>query len=183
MPSFDLYKKLNGGFRTDGEVRKFQSDMIMESTWNEDIESKIAYFYDHNLDDQPLEYKNLKSSKSKTKIPIDIKFIVNSHNSDSKDQVSYKIQFKPSFNWELFKKLSFYKDRFVEKYDAEFPIGLWCDIPNEKGIYRKWLVTSEADWLDNQFPTWYVLPCDHLFQWVKDDIKYQMVGVSRSQNS
>ena len=34
-----------------------------------------------------------------------------------------------------------------------------------------------------QFPTYYALPCDHIFQWVHDGKKYQMAGVTRSQNS
>lgn len=183
MPPFSTYKKLNGGFRTDGEVRKQMSDDVIESTWDESIESKIAYVYDHYLDDEPLKYRNLNSKKSKTKIPIEVKFIVSSHNSDSKDQVSYKIQFKPSFRWEDLKSLRFYNERFEEKYHAEYPIGLWCDLPDEKGNYRKWLFTAEADWLDNQFPTWYVLPVDHTLQWIVDGKKYQHSAVTRSQNS
>lgn len=183
MPSFDIYKKMNGSFRTDGEVRKQIADEIIENTWDESIESKIAYIYDYYLDDEPLKYRNLNSTKSKTKIPVEVKFIVNSHNSDSKDQVSYKIQFKPSFRWEELKSLRFYKERFEDKYFAEYPLGLWCDLPDEKGNYRKWLFTTEADWLDNQFPSWYILPCDHILQWVTDGIKYQHCAVTRSQNS
>lgn len=183
MPSFDTFKKMNGGVRNNGQARKVNADMIIENTWEEDIQSKIAYFYDHVLDDQPLLYKDLDSEKSKTKVPIEIKFIVAAHNSDSKDQVSYKIMFKPSFRWQNLHSLDFYKERFERRYGAEFPIGLECDIPDEKGIYRKWVVTAEASKYDNQFPTWYILPCDHLFQWVVDGKLYQYCGVSRSQNS
>lgn len=183
MPSFNTYKKMNGGFRTDGEVRKYNADCIIEASWDESIESKIAYIYDHYLDDEPLKYRNLNSAKSKTKIPVEVKFIVNSHNSDSKDQVSYKIQFKPSFRWEELKSLRFYKERFEDKLNAEYPVGLFADIPDEKGNYRKWLITQEADWLDNQFPTWYMLPVDFTLQWVANGIKYQHSAVTRSQNS
>lgn len=183
MPSFDTFKKMNGGVRNNGQARKVNADMIIENTWEEDLQSKIAYFYDHALDDQPLQYKNLDSEKSKTKVPIEIKFIVAAHNSDSKDQVSYKIMFKPSFRWQDLHSLDFYKERFEKRYGSEFPIGLECDIPDEKGIYRKWIVTAEASKYDNQFPTWYILPCDHLFQWVVDGKMYQYCGVSRSQNS
>lgn len=182
MPSLSQYKKFLGS-HTDGEVRKIQSDEIIEWSWYEDIQSQTAYIYDYSLDDQPYEYLNLNSAKSKTKIPVEIKFIVNSHNSDSKDQVSYKIQFKPSFRWEDGNDFDWYKERFVNKYSAEFPIGNYIDIKDEKGNYRRWLITSEADWLDNQFPTWFVLPCDFCFRWVYNNNLYSMVGVSRSQNS
>jgi len=40
------------------------------------------------------------------------------------------------------------------------------DIPDEKGVYRKWLVTERANWLGLQFPTWYILPVDYILQWV-----------------
>lgn len=182
MPSLMNYKKMLGSY-TDGQVRKCASDQIMEWTWNEDIESKIGYFYDYYLDDEPLKYKDLNPQNSKTKIPIDVKFIVDSHNSTAKDQVAYKIQFKPSFKWNENQSFSFYQERFIEKYDAEAPIGMFVDLPDEKGKYRKWLVTAEADWLDNQFPTWYVLPCDFVFCWVYDNKLYRQCGVSRSQNS
>lgn len=182
MPPFNTYKNRLGSL-TNGQAHKIESDKIMEFTWDNDLESKVAYFYDYYLDDEPLKIYNLNSQMSNTKVPINIKFIVAAHNSDSKDQVSYKIQFKPSFRYEDDYRLEFYKDRFVEKYSTEWPIGLWCDIPDEKGNYRKWLITDEADWLDNQFPTWYVLPADHIFQWISDNKKYQMAGVSRSQNS
>lgn len=43
--------------------------------------------------------------------------------------------------------ITYYDDVFVEKWDAEFPIGLYCDLPDEKGIYRKWLVVDRSDWL------------------------------------
>ena len=140
MPPFNIYKKHLGSF-TDGGARKNESDLIMEATWNEDIQSKVAYFYDHYLDDEPLGFLNLHPEISKTKIPIEVKFMTNSHNSDSKDQVSYKIMFKPSFQWENVRMLDFYQKRFVEKLQSEFPIGLWVDLPDEKGKYRHLLYT------------------------------------------
>ena len=78
--------------------------------------------------------------------------------------------------------IEYYSD-IESKYLSEFPISLYLDIPDEKGIYRKWLCVENANWLGNQFPTWYVLPCDHIFQWVYDNKLYQMAGVGRSQNS
>lgn len=177
MPSLDFYKQVLGN-KTIGQVHKYESDMIMNETWNRDIQSKVAYIYDFYHDDEPLLLKDLHPELSKTKTPVDIKFIVNSYNSENKDQVGYHIQFRPGFECPI----EYYSD-IESKYLSEFPISLYLDIPDEKGIYRKWLCVENANWLGNQFPTWYVLPCDHIFQWVYDNKLYQMAGVGRSQNS
>lgn len=42
MPSLDLYKK-QYGTGTVGQVHKKQSDMIMNATWWNDIQSRVAY--------------------------------------------------------------------------------------------------------------------------------------------
>lgn len=182
MPSYDLYKKTLGSPSTLGEFRKKQSDMIMEATWDGDIQSKVAYFYDYYHDDEPLKYYDIHPEKSKTKIPVDIKYIINAYNSENKDVVGKHIQFKPSFRWDENRNLSYYND-YVERYESNFPIGLYCDIKDESGKYRKWMVTELANSYDLQFPTWYILPVDHVFQWIYNDKLYQMCGIGRSQNS
>lgn len=172
-----------GSIKTCGASRKAESDLIEESTFQEDINYRIGWFYDYYTDDEKLKYIGMNPEKSKTKIPVEIKFIRASKNSEDKDQTGYLIQFKPSFRWDEGDKFNWYKERFVDKYESEFPIGTFVDIADEKGNYRKWLVTSEGGWLDTQFPTWYVLPVDHIFQWVNEGVLYQHSGVSRSQNS
>lgn len=183
MPSLAQYKKNLGSPKTCGEARKYESDMIEEASFTEDINYRIGWFYDYYTDDEQLKYTDLHPEKSKDKTPIEIKFIANAKNSENKDQVGYLIQFKPSFRWENNSKLSWYKDRFIEKYEAEWPIGCFVDIQDEKGVYRKWLITEGASWLNTQFPTWYALPCDHVFQWVNKGKLYQHCGVYRSQSS
>ena len=42
MPSLSTYRNVLGSF-TNGQIRKKQSDMIMEHTWWEDIQSRVAY--------------------------------------------------------------------------------------------------------------------------------------------
>lgn len=167
-----------------GRARKIKSDVIMDATFDRDVQYMIGYFYDYYHDDEPLIYKDLHPENSDSKIPIEVKFIVHQHNTENKDQVGYHIQFKTS----QLNPLDYYDDVFVKKWDAEFPVGLYCDLPDEKGIYRKWLVTERADWLGLQFPTWYILPIDHVYQWIYRDIngnakRYQMCGVQRSQSS
>lgn len=155
----------------------------MDATFDNDIQYMIGYFYDYYHDDERLIYKDLHPKDSQSKVPIEIKYITNSHNSESKDQVGYYIQFKTTFE----NPISYYEE-YVKKWDSEFPVGLFADLPDEKGIYRKWLVTERANWLGLEFPTWYILPVDYVFQWIYKDSdgtkhKYQMCGVQRSQNS
>lgn len=182
MIDHQMYSQILGA-KTLGRARKQQSDVIMDATFDGDIQYMIGYFYDYYHDDEPLIYKNLNSENSVSKIPIELKFIVHSHNTENKDQVGYHIQFKTTQE----NPISYYQ-KYIDKWDNEFPIGLYVDLPDEKGIYRKWLVTERADWLGLQFPTWYILPVDYLYQWIYQDkdgkrYKYQMCGVQRSQSS
>lgn len=179
MPSLDLYKKMLGSPKTIGEAHKIESDKIMDWTFWNDIGAKKAYIYDYYHDDEPLVYYPMHPERSKTKTEIDIKFIVNAYNSENKDQVGYHIQFRPGQKCPL----SYYTEMYSKKYEAFFPIALYIDIPDEQGVYRKWLITETANWLGLQFPTYYVLPIDHIFQWIHNGVKYQMCGVGRSQNS
>lgn len=172
------------GTNVAGRARKMQSDVIMDATFTEDIQYQVGYFYDYFHDDEPLKYKDLHPENSTSKIPIGLKFIVKQKNTENKDQVGYHIQFKTTQT----NSIDYYEDTFVRKWDAEFPVGLYVDLPDAKGIYRKWLVTERADWLGLQFPTWYILPVDFVYQWVYRDTKgnaykYQMCGVQRSQSS
>lgn len=179
MPSFSFCKSVYGS-PTVGRAHKEESDDVMLATWDNDIQSCVAYLYDFYHDDEPLTLIGLNPENSKTKTPVDIKFIVNSYNSENKDQVGFHIQFKPRSSCAV----SYYEEVLGSgKYEAEYPIGLYCDIPDEKGIYRKWLIVENGNHLGLQFPTYYVLPCDHIFQWVNNNKKYQMAGVSRKQNS
>lgn len=173
------FKYIHGNVRTEGQARKLQSDMIMEYTWDRDIQSLPCFIYDCYHDDEPDKVRNLNSLKSKTKTPIQAKYIVNAYQSDNKDQVSYHIQFKPSQRCNV----PYYYESFERRYDSLFPMGLYIDIPDEQGNYNRWLVTEKANYYNPQFITWSVLPCDYRFQWIFDNKKYQMWGVLRSQNS
>jgi len=103
----------------------------------------VGYFYDYYHDDEPLKYVGLHPDESHNKIPIDLKYIVHGHNTENKDQVGYHIQFRTTQE----NPIEYYDSAFVKKYKAEFPVGLYCDLPDEKGIYRKWLIVDRVDWL------------------------------------
>ena len=181
MPSLDLYKRMLGGPQTVGEAHKLESDKVMEATWNNDIDTRIAYFYNQENDSEFYTRTNLHPEKSEGKIPVKIKFFEMEYNSLSKDEIPYHILFKPSFEYE--KVIPYYDEEFAEPLGSLFPVGLYVDIPDSKKRYNRWLVVGQYRHYSNQFPSYLVLPCDHLLQWVFQGKKYESWCVLRSQNS
>ncbi len=179
MPSLDTFKKTNGGL-TIGQKHKANADMIMEATWERDIAQRIAYFYDIAHDEHPTQLNDLNPKEDKNKIPISIKYQKHTSQTLSKDAVSYHLQLLPSQDESV---VPYYKEMFENRYNATFPMGLYCDIPDNKGRYNRWLVVAKADYDDPQFSTFELLRCDYVFQWVYGGVKMQMAGVKRSQNS
>ena len=178
--NLESYKRIMGYYgATLGEVRKNQSDMIMEATWDGDLQSKICYIYDYYHDDEPDKNYKLSPQRRRTKTVIPAKYIVNSYNSEGKDQVLYHIQFKPSQR----NPLEYFENEYEQKYGIMFPIGLYIDIPDNKGIYRRWLIVENANTYDPQFISWAIAPCDYRYSWIWKEKKHRMWGVSRSQSS
>ena len=164
-----------------GEVKKNQSDTITETSWYEDLATRTCYFYDHFHDNEPLKLDDLHPDK-RLMIPIDVKYLVNGSQTYNKDPITYRIMFKPSEEGhdEL---VSYYKNDFIDRYQAQFPVGLYVAIPDAKGKYNRWLVVDRANVNDPQYPTYEILRCDHIAQWIYKGIKYQYPVVLQSQNS
>ena len=85
--------KKQGAFA--GQTKKNQADVIIESTWYEDLATRTCYLYDYYHDNEPLKLNDLHPDE-RMQIPIDLKYIVNSSQTMDKDQVSYHIMLKPS---------------------------------------------------------------------------------------
>lgn len=179
MPNLETYKKMLNGAKTSGQAHKIKSDQVMELTWYNDLSAKTAYLYDQDHDDQFNITDNLSPDKSLTKIPVEIKHYEIEYNSLSKDTIAHHIIFKPSYR----PNVPYYEEKFAKSLGAIFPIGLYIDIPNEKGIYQRWLVVGEYREYSNQFPSYLVLPCDHKLQWIYKGHKYESWVVLRAQNS
>ena len=194
MSAYDFYQrkmKVNGNstgksYSTLGEKLKSDSDTLMELMWDNDLQSKVAYIYDYFHDDQP-EIKDHMTYENTTKTRIDIKFIVKSYQSMDKDQVDYYIQFKPSekFDFTENDELYYYETDFRKKYGADYPIGLMIDIPDDRGIYHKWLICRDEP--ANQFPKFLVLPLNYRLYWIEQNgdkrIKRNMWCAIRQQSS
>lgn len=190
MPSLQTARRVanakNNGAKTIGQIYKEQSDFLMEETWTNDIQSKVCYIYDYAHDNEP-ELKDHMTYENTTKTRIDAKFIITQYGSISKDQVAYHLMFKPSQPLEFNDgdELYYFETNYRKKYDIPFPCSLYIDIPNEKGIYEKWLIINEEQ--GNQFIKYNILPCNYRFEWVETSgqnrYKRRMWGCDRQQLS
>lgn len=167
--------------RYAGESKKNQSDVIVESTWYEDLATRTCYLYDYYHDNEPLKLNDLHPDE-RIQTPVDLKYIVNGSQTYDKDAITYRIMFKPSEEGhdEL---VPYYKEDFIDRYGATFPVGLFVSIPDAKGKYNRWLVVDRANINDPQFPTYEILRCDFIARWIYEGKKYQIPVVLRSQNS
>jgi len=198
MPSLQTARrianaKINNA-KTLGQVYKEESDFLMEETWDNSIASKTCYIYDHFHDDfftdehgitrslaEGMTYENTNKTK------IDAKFIVKSYQSMDKDQVEYYLMFRPSqpVRFNEGDDLYYYETDFRKRYGATFPIGLWVDLPDDRGVYHKWLICRNEP--ANQFPKYLILPANYELMWVEKNnekrIKRRMWCVLRQQMS
>ena len=124
MLSFDDMKRMSTSVGTVGQQLKQMSDDVMQQTWDNDIQSKKCYIYDYYHDDQFSEMNyGYDPSLSKTKIPVNLKFIVKAYKSAAKDDPEYHIMFEP----DVWNSMSCKPDWFVRDYQRlgiDFPIGL-----------------------------------------------------------
>lgn len=184
MLSFDDMKNIYNNVGSVGQQLKIMSDEVMQDTFDNDIQTRQCYIYDYYHDDQAdMEY-GYNPALSKTKIPVKLKFIVKTYKSISKDDPEYHIMFEPN----VWNSMSCKPDWFVKNYEklgVKFPIGLYVDIPDDRGVYHKWIVMYEE--VANQFPKFGVLRCNYLFTWIKDDGVYRhkrkIWGIEATQNS
>lgn len=195
MSVYDLHKKrMKSQGNTIGQIHKQQSDDIMEQTFENDIATKTCYIYDHFHDDfftdehgitrslaEGMAYENTNKTK------IDAKFIIKSYQSMDKDQVEYYLMFRPSqpVRFNEGDDLYYYETDFRKRYSATFPIGLWVDLPDDRGVYHKWLICRNEP--ANQFPKYLILPANYELMWVEKNnekrIKRRMWCVLRQQMS
>lgn len=190
MPSLETTRRIasmkNNGAKTIGQIHKENSDFVMEETFWNDPQSRICYIYDYFHDEKPWLAEDI-TYENTTKTKIDAKFIVTKYSSIDKDQVEYHLQFRPSqpVRFNEGDELYYYETDYKNRYSTQFPIGLFVDIPDEKNVYRKWLIVAKEE--GNQFLKYSVLPCDYYLQWVENNgherIKRKMWCVSRAMNS
>ena len=190
MPSLSTARRIasvkNNGAKTIGQIYKEQSDFLMEETFWNDPQSKVCYIYDYFHDDKPWLAEDI-THENTTKTKIDAKFIVKTYQSIDKDQVEYYLQFKPSQKTEFSEgdELYYFETDYRKKYHNDDLIGMFIDIPDDKGIYRKWIICKKE--IANQFVKFLILPVNYQLMWVEtkgqEKIKRKMWCVLRNQNS
>ena len=176
--TFEQYQKTYGGI-SFGQADKLNNDKLMEWGWDDDIGTQTAYLFDYSHDPFKTQLKNYTPDQFKNLIPISVKYYKHTSQTYSKDVTTYHIQMRPSQECNV----PYYKEVFEDRYSATFPVGMYILIKDNKGKYNRWMVVGEADYNDPQFSTFEILPCDYIFRWIYNNQKYEMAGVSRSQNS
>ena len=159
----EMYGQILGA-STLGRARKYQSDIIMDATFDGDVQFQTAYIYDyyHDKGDEKFKLFDLHPEDDSNKIPIEIKFIRHASQTFNKDPITYWLQFKPGQEVVL----DYYDSILGKRYGAIWPVGCYLDIMAEDGKYNKWLVVNTANYWQNQFPTWELLKCDFVAQWI-----------------
>lgn len=178
MPSLNAYKNLLG-VKTNGQATKYDAAQIVENTWYDDLASVTGYLYDWYRDSYKTVNNNLKPQTDSNKIPIEVKYIVNSSQSFGSNAITYHIQLKPSQECNV----PYYFNLYEKIYTTEFPIGLYIDLPDSKGIYNKWLIVACANSNDPQFPTYEILRCNYILNVIINNKKYNISSIIRLQNS
>lgn len=190
MPAFSslksLYQRPNGSVNTPGQLRLEQSRHILEHTWDGSPQRKTAYLYDAFHDSEPTLPAGLHPSKDALKTPVSIHFISHSipifpgYHDDPynppgphhhyEPEVCY-IQFRPSYRCTV----NYYQEAFGRRYGAEFPVGLYMDIPDAGGIYRRWLITGAEACRQTLCPLYRVEPVTCRLPWVEDGGKERLL--------
>lgn len=170
MLSFMDYKRMSPP--TDGEQLRRNAQMVRESTWSGDSSARLCYLYDWAHDDQS-ELSCTVTDTHTVKQPAEVKFIPCRRSCDGRQRTQYKILLRPS---EIIP--SYYEEAFGPH--AEFPVGLYLDIPDEKNVYHKWLICDSL--IEAHQTAYTVLPCNYEFHWIMDGRRYRMWGISRLRN-
>jgi len=163
--------------KTHGQIRKTQSDDIMNQTWWDDIQSRVVYLYDYFHDNEPTTNYDRHPEEDPLKIPVDAKFIITQYETLSKDQVEYHLMFRPGQE----DPTDYYEEKYHMTWSARFPVGLYVDVPDDDGVFNRWLIVAEQH--GNQFIKYSILPCNYFFHWVYKNKLYDMCAVARLRNS
>lgn len=182
MITYKDFQAMHNNISVPGRARKQQSDSVVLGSWWQDIQAQYCYIYDYYHDlksDEPLKLDDLHPESDSQKTPLPIKFIRHTKQTYDKDSVTFWLQMQPGQECNL----DYYNAVLGDRYDSLFPVGCFADIMQEDGKYYKWLVVDKANYNGNQFPTFEILRCDKVFQWIYNGHRYQCAGVLRSQNS
>ena len=195
MASLSALKNYYGATPQIGKQIKADADRIMDETFDLDVTTRLCYIYDYFHDDvitkDICEYgKDYTPPIGSAKIPVKLKFLIKSYKSLSKDDPEYYIQFTMS-DWNKViddpDNQTIIPEYFTQykRFGVHYPVGLYVDIPDDRGVYWRWLVVYED--VANQFPKFGVVRCNYQLDWIANNkdgrFKRAMWGAQRTQSS
>ena len=145
---------------------------LLESTWSADPYTRKCYLYDCSRDDQPALNGGMTYDNT-TKLPLEAKFFSRSCRHAGHTHTEYEVCFRPSQTTP-----GFYEETFGPS--AAFPAGLYLDIPDEQGLYHKWILCGSRQEATRTIHS--ILPCNYEFLWVYGGERFRMWGFSRLRN-
>lgn len=163
----ELFKTRMGNMgRNNGEAFKYQSDMIMNQTFTNDVGYRKVFIQiidenELNPGEQYFEYEHMKW------VQRDAKYHTHSNQTISSDYVDYYLQFRP-----------------LEHY----PVGRYVIVPDDT-TYDPDITDKSQWWLIvgrnnvNQFVRYSILQCNWNLQWIVDGTVYECLCALRNANS
>lgn len=148
-----------------GQRQKSDRLFFTEENWEYDPLVSTGYLYDFLHDSQPEQNRNLSPASDPLKTPVEVRVSVPSEGSAP----ALRITFRPSHTcpadyWESLAALS----------GAEYPLGLYIDLPEPDGSYSRWLLCSRVPC--EEAISCEAYPCNYRLQWMAGELK-SMWGV------
>lgn len=147
---------------TPGQRQKSDRLLFTEENWEYDPLVSIGYLYDSLHDSQPEQNRNLSPASDPLKIPVEIR--ISGWNEDSSP--SLRVTFRPSHTCP-----ADYWDSLAALSGAEYPLGLYMDLPDPDGSYSRWLLCSRIPCEEGICCEAY--PCNYRLQWMAEELKAQ----------
>lgn len=154
---FENYKsRMAHRGNTMGEMLRLQSNMIIEHTWERDLNHRKVYVVRVN--------NGLPKVTEKHEL-IDVKFNVDTYQKLGSDEPAYYLQFRHG----------------VEKQNHDICIGSYVYMSDEDGEWKWWMLAG----LDERpsFRQYHILECNWKFGWVVDGKIYYHLGIWRNGSS
>ncbi len=166
-----------------GQKYKELTDHVVQQTFYNDLATRPCYLYDYSHDNHKKQLHGYDPTDTDKKVKVWLKVMIAEYATALDDFPQHQIMFEP----DVWNEQSCVPDwwKAYADLDIDFPVGLYVDIPDDRGVYHKWLVVNSDS--RNLLPKFVILRCDYVYQWVTwdDGVKtlHQMCGVQRIQQS
>ena len=142
--------------RDMSEMLRMQSNMVIEQTWNNDLNARRVYVVKTT--------HGIPVVTDKHKL-IDVKFNVDTYQKVGSDEPAYHLQFRHG----------------AEKRNPDIGVGSYVYMEDEDGEWKWWLITAIDE--RPQFRQYIILECNWTLKWVVDNQIHSCLAVQRYQNS